>query len=243
MFKYLIFIFFMTSYVQAAQFVPVKIEDQLHESDAVIRGFYRYSVVKKLPGDRIVTNHYFELSEVAGVAQNEIFNLNAFEVYTPGGLYNGRRVEVSGTPHFKKDEEVVLLLSRTKYGWTIQNFALGKYNVVWEKRDRVLKSSVFPAHPILGHLDYQYFKSIVINQMGHTMVKPTPDNYIDKTAQGELPKLSRGVAAKRTPASVGQAEKKQEDNGYQLFWLAILLGFLGSWMTWYHRRSDNNEEY
>jgi hypothetical protein len=243
--KYLILLLFVSFSTQAAQFIPVKIETQLKESDAVIHGYYRYSMVKKLPGDRIVTSHFFELLEVAGVAQNEIFNLNAFEVYTPGGLYNGRRVEVSGIPKFHKNEEVILLLSKTRYGWTVQNFALGKYNIVWDQKVKVLKSSVFPMHPILGHLDFNYFKTVVINQLGQSLVKPTPDNYIDKSVTSEFVKSTKGVSHQRSPASVNRDElaNEREQSNYQLIWMAIFLGVLGSWMTWFHRRSDNNEEY
>lgn len=215
----------------AAQFVPVTMENQLLEADAVLHGIFQKSSSKKMPDNFIVTSHYFHLLEVAGINQNEIFNLDNFEVYTPGGTYNGRSVNVSGVPSFKKGEEVILLLKKNMYGWTIQNFALGKYNIEWVQDKKVLKSAVFPRHPRLGSISLDYFKSLVINELGQAMIKPSLDRYVDH-GKNSLDKNNR------QPASIKEKKKTAQSD---LMWLGLLLGLLGSIMTWYHQRQASEE--
>lgn len=232
---YMSLVFFLISFqLFGMQFVPIEMETQLSESDAVLHGVYQSSNVKKMPDNFIATSHYFHLLSIAGINQNEIYNIDHFEVYTPGGTYNGRNVQVSGSPTFNKGEEVVLLLKKNKYGWTVQNFALGKYTVTWDNNQKVIKSSVFPRHPRLGQMPLTYFSSLVIDQLGQALVKPSPDRYVHKENSNNKNSL-------RSPASVEEEVSSASQSQSDLIWLALLLGIMGSLMTWYHQRSTDEE--
>jgi hypothetical protein len=210
----------------ATQFIPIEINRQLDESDAVVVGKFIGSYSKVLPSQMVVTVNSFSLQEIAGIPVSEIPNVNNFEVYTPGGLWNGKRVSVSGVPHFKQGEESVLLLKKTLWGWTVQNFSLGKYSIVRKHGRRYLQSVIFPQHKLLGSIPWNYFHALVFESLKAELV-PISSRVKNVVVNRQEHNNSRG------PASITSTEEKEDkENSWGLIWLALVMALLGGGMTW-----------
>jgi len=162
-------ILFSISQLQAMNFVPIELEDQLKESDAVIVGRFLGNRFKKLPNDEIITIGSFKIKTQTGLKYSNLLNRNKFDVYYPGGEWQGIEYKVQGSPEFRLGEDSLLFLKKTGYGFKVQNLALSKYEISYRRDEISFHSVVFPDHPRLGQFGMMELNSLLRERFNETL--------------------------------------------------------------------------
>ncbi len=221
----------------ATSFVLASIDDQISQSDGIIRGTFQGESYKKNPYGEVVTEAYFKVTEQIGIANNRLLNPHFFRVLIPGGRWQGIVYDIRGTPKFKKGEKVVLLLKHHSFGFSLTNLSMSKFRI--ENRDGVnyLISDVFPNRPNVGIIEWKNFENAVKRNFGSGLIPSTGRKFvIDKKVENRgrfykkghkaidlhLNKQKDVILYGRKFASV---PKKDQDNG--ILWFIIILGALG----------------
>jgi hypothetical protein len=236
--RFLVCVFSLSSL--ATTFIPISIERQIKDSDAVIQGVYKTSFYKKLPNGMIVTQNEFSIEYSEGIKQSEMRNFKNFTVLSPGGTWQGETTKVQGAPRFKKEEQVVLFLKKSEQGYWIQNLSLGKYEVKKMGTKEIIVSSVFPYHPKMGQMKKDKFYNLVKQVKGKSM-QPFTINY-EKTRKNNVEEEYSYVPSKsRLPANLqnkGNLELSNKEvaqrkpsstpkDNLSIWWLIMLLSFMG----------------
>jgi hypothetical protein len=204
----------------ATVFVETSIEDRLEQASGVIKGNFVGKSYKKLPGGRVVTEATFQLTEVSGIAPNEIVNHNNFKVMYPGGVWQNRVYKIHGSPEFKKNEEVILVIKKDRFGYIRPDLGLSKFNIYQEDGKKVIKSAIFSGKKGIGKISYDDFEILVQKTYGSPLNKFLVDKYIDKGSHRE----SEG--GKRSPASNKNTSEKEDDD-IPVIWFVLGLGLMG----------------
>lgn len=225
----LLFCILLFSTASATQFIPIPIERQIDESDAVIHGVFRSKNYRKLDSGQVITQASFKLIGSVGLYPGEILNKNNFVVSFPGGVWQGLVYKIIGAPTFYKKEEVVLLLNKKNKGYVIKDIALGKYNIrKTVEEGTYLISSVFKDHSKLGKIKMDEFKLLLSDRFGTSLDKITSDRFVYRP---ENDKRKNG----RAPASSIE-EDSPASSSTTAFWVAILFGLIGGFSYLIHRR-------
>lgn len=214
---------FFVSNVFATTLVPLSLEGQLRDADAVVRGIYQGQESKKLSTGEIVTEGELVLSEYAGLNLSELYH-KRMKVYFPGGVYHNRVVRVDSAPTFTQGEEVVLLLQKKSFGYLVQGLALGKYRVVKEEQNKeVYVSEAFPNHHELGRTSSKKFNQLVQAQFGSPLQKLSFVQVKTNSVSSEMRE-----AHGRRPASFDtKMEQKNRDVMMSIFWIVGVFFGLG----------------
>jgi hypothetical protein len=229
--------FFVGQTLYAATYIPISFYKQAEESHGAIHAIYLGSVGKKLKNNEIVTEASFKVLKSTGLKHNEIKNKDSFKILYPGGVWEGIGSYVSGAPSFTPDEEVVLLVKKTKHGYIMNGLALGKYSFITaEDGKKYLSSSVFPEHKELGKVDYQEANSIFRTLYGETLTEVSTDKFVH-TNRNEA--RSRHHDRTRAPASVAVDEEESSGGRWGIFWLVMLFTAMGCVTTVTIRREKN----
>ena len=222
---YIILSFVLTNSLFGATFIPLPMEKQLEHSNSVIQGIYRSSTYKRLPNGDVVTLASFEIEKMSGMISSQIYSHQDFKVMMPGGEWDGLTYFVTGTPKFTPGERVVLLLADTDQGPVINNLALGKYSINLIDDKKILVSSVFPEHPLLGQVDYEQFDQLLTQRFGSGLVEYSVNNHVNTKVSANSADKSDVTGEGRTPASI--AEEKA--NSFSPLLLVLILGLLGAY--------------
>ncbi|MBT7608541.1 MAG: hypothetical protein HN576_02215 [Bacteriovoracaceae bacterium] len=220
LFSLLVLVFSLN--LKATTFIPLSVKQQLRDASGVIRGVYQGSTYKKMRGDRVITEASFKISTMSGLKNHEVINKNNFKVIFPGGKWQGVNYQISGSPTFKKNEEVVLLLTKTSNGFAVTNLALGKYTIKKEFGKEYLSSALFPNHKNLRSIPLAQFNSYVKDYFGSGMINIDPDKFVYKGISKERKQKTKG----RRPAST-EEEATETERENSIVWLVILFAFLG----------------
>ena len=230
----LFFCLFSIQNVNATQYVPVPLEIQVDEADAVVHGIFQGKTYKKLPSGQVVTQASFSLIESAGLYPGEVLNKNNFLVTYPGGVWQGLVYKVIGAPTFYAGEEVVLLLNKKERGYVIKDVSMGKYSVRRTLEDgEILSSSIFSDHPKLGKIKKTELDKLLKNRFGGSFLSTNSDSFVykkerkNRTAGREIASIRKGRDESETP-SISTTSTT--------FWIAILFGTLGGFRFFVNRR-------
>lgn len=220
-------LFFISNLAFATTFKPTSAERLVFESQAVVHAVFQGESYKMLPSGQVVTEGTFSVIRSAGLNPNEILNKNSFKVLYPGGMWHGIVYKVYGSPRFTAGEEVVLLLSKSAFGYSVHSLTAGKYKVVRERGDTPkLISSAFPNHDKFGELEFAKFNSILANRFGSGFDEGHSDKYIHTKQVVINPSNEyEEEAQRRKPAS---EEEKGPFNSNSTIWLAIIFGVMGA---------------
>lgn len=229
--KYLILltIAFLSFSSMGTTFVEMPVEDRLEEAVGAIRGVYTGKSYKKDPTGRVVTEASFRVDALSGISPNQIVNRNTFKVLLPGGQWNGMIYKISGTPDFSEGEEVVLILHKGDFGYTLGDLALSKFNIQQEEEGEVLISSVFADKDGIGKISVSEFDSLLENRFGgplhafnsNTFIHKVDDKKVAKSYNSShyRPSVNREIAS--------QNEKGSEDQSVPIIWFVFVLGIMG----------------
>jgi len=224
---------FIVDSVWAASFLPIDIVERMKNSDLSIRGIYQGKSYKKLPGGRVVTEHVFSVKQSAGASANEIINKNSFKVIAPGGVWNGLRYKVSGTPHFESGDDVVLMVSKGKYGLTFPDLAMSKFQVKRKLGREVLVSEVFSNRENVGKITYEDFKIMAHSFYGEEFKDFEADKFVYGKKAKKKPGVSRKLASVEKDNQEASSGKK-----FSFFWLTLVLSLLGAFWSRRHTKKD-----
>ncbi|MBI2521600.1 MAG: hypothetical protein HYV97_14385 [Bdellovibrio sp.] len=228
---------FIISPSNATTFLPTPLEQQLESVHAVIRGEYLGSISKRSPGGDVVTELSFKLKSQAGLLPREILNPNNFKVLVPGGTLDGIVYFVQGAPQFSMNEEAIIFLMKGPYGLHIYNLGLGKYSIVKEAGNMMIRSDIFPTHGELGNISFQQLDIQLNKRFGQSLKN------VQLSYSGEPTEVAP-VQLKRAPASRGSdgrtvASTEPESDGIGHAWILMLfLGILGIISTHLTRRRN-----
>lgn len=150
-----LFLFLMSTLIEAAVFVPVSLRKQIQESSAIAKGVIEGSTSKILNGS-IVTEYVLKTSQVAGLPASE----TEITFLQPGGVVGEKGSLVSGSVEFKAGEEVLVLLKNSQDKFWLQSLGLGKYIPFKDNNKTFYKSVIFPNHPELGKITEETLSSI-----------------------------------------------------------------------------------
>jgi hypothetical protein len=217
----LIILFLMPLNLTAATYIPLSLEHQLRDASGVIRAVYNGSQYKKGRQDRVITEASFRIKTMAGLKNHEVINKNSFKVIYPGGKWQGVTYQVTGSPTFEKDEEVILLITKTSAGFVPTNLALGKYKIKKEFGKEYISSVIFPNNNKLSSIPLSKFNNLISDNFGTTLENISPDKFVFKgKTKNTINK--RG----RKPANLEESEPTTKDQG-GIIWPIVLLAFLG----------------
>ncbi len=213
-------------------FIENPISSRLNIANGVIRGRYIGSTYKKNPVGRVVTEATFKVTAVSGIKPHEIINRNTFRVSYPGGEWNGMTYKVSGTPTFSEDEEVVLMVTKGKFGFILPDLALSKFEVKVVDGNEILVSGVFSEKEGIGKIALEDFNTLTKEKFGTPLVSFNTDKHIYVDEKQKRVAINTQVlndyegreSRKRKPASINQEEA---DDSIPIIWFVLALGFLG----------------
>ncbi|HEY3449313.1 MAG TPA: hypothetical protein VGK67_23355 [Myxococcales bacterium] len=113
--------------VWASVVLPTTVEALARRADLVVRGRAERSVAAASPDGKLI--HTLTTVRVASALKGEAGEV--VEVRTPGGTLGDITQVVHGAPSFSAGEEVVLFLHReSATRFTVENLALGKFEIV-----------------------------------------------------------------------------------------------------------------
>lgn len=217
----------MSGKARATVYIPTPLVDQVKDSYGVVRGIYQGQVFKKNSRGDIITEVSISLKETSGLKPGDIINKNNFKVTYPGGVWQGIRHKVTGSPKFNTSEEVVLLIHRGPNGFHLLNFGLGKYSLKREGGVVYLNSSIFPKNSKISGIKFEHFQEMVEGKFGQPLSEFRGEKFVYKPIK---PSPKRTRSGSRAPASLGEQleEEPNPSNNTAMFWLMIILSVLGS---------------
>ncbi|MDC1173794.1 hypothetical protein OAT67_00230 [Bacteriovoracaceae bacterium] len=218
-----VFLIFFALRSHAATFIPVKVTDQVRDSDLVISGVPIGKTFKKIPTGEVVTEYTFKLNEIVGIEHSKIVNRNNFKVLVPGGKWQGVSYKVSGVPTFKEGTNSIVLLRKGKFGYYLTNLAMSSFSKSTTKNDDRIFSEVFRTQKDVGNIKIKRFNEILISKWGSPLQKIEEDKFV-KVPHVKKSKGYNKDSRKRTPASFEHIEEKEKKSS---FWLLFFIAFSG----------------
>lgn len=205
-------------------YIPTPLSDQIKDSHGVIRGIYKGKDYKKNNLGEVITEVSFSLKETSGLKPGDIINKNNFKVTFAGGIWQGINHNFSGSPEFKENEEVVLLIYRGPNGFHLLNFGLGKYSVVKDGSALILHSNIFPSNSKISGIPLKTFQKMVSEKFGHPLSQNKGDKFV------YTPKNMNENKASRGPASMEETlpNENNQSRNKTMFWLMLILSGLGT---------------
>jgi hypothetical protein len=188
----------------ATTFSPIPLEYRIDDAKGVVQGRFLGQVYKKLPDGNVVTEVSIGLDKAVGFYANEILNRSEFKVILPGGVWNGHVYKVQGVPHFKKGEEVVLMITKGKFGFYLPNMAMSKFQVKRVRHDTTLVSEIFSEKEGVGRIELKDFESLLSRKFGKGLEKVDFDRVIYRRP------ISENLKKSRKPASI-ELDDENED--------------------------------
>ncbi len=227
LYKCLILCVILVSPLMAATFIPVPIVERLKYSDGLVGGTFYGGSVKKLPSGEVVTEYSFKVSSIAGISPNSIVNKDSFTVLVPGGAWNGNIHKISGTPTFRKGEEVILMVRKGPFGYIMPDLSFSKFSYKVIEGEEFLVSPIFPDKSGIGKVKLSELQVMSRDHFGTELVSFNVDKFIDRSDL-EAPEKKSIRSKKRAPASQDVDEKEER---LPFIWSILALGFLGFFST------------
>lgn len=252
----------------ATTFMPTPFPDKVEDAPSIVRGTAGNSTSDWSTGrdgvKRIYT--YTELSpkEVIKQGPGEPIPMNTIRIRELGGTKDGMGMEVSGTAHFNRGEDVVVMLGdRTSDGaFEVRGMMMGKFNIERDSKGREVLSGPgldesgtddFDAHGhgaggAKGQSDTVWtldrLRELVREQQQaqQKSAEPAPKTM---TSPGAAPLEGQGASALQpslgTSGSEGSSSARDGEQdgpgGQALLWGLGLLAVLGGFGLWMALRS------
>lgn len=213
-------------------YLPIPIERQILESDAVIEGKFVGELYKRLPSGDVVTQASFASIKSSGLLSSEVVNPSDFKVLYPGGKWNGIVYHVYGAPKFEIGKEYVLLIKKNDYGYFPSNLSLGQYDIESKNGEKYISSSVFKNHPTLGKINYSKFNELLRKNFGHDLSYERAEQsvYIEET-EGPIENELTRIPASNDNEKIGDVNTDRS----VIIWHAITLTVMGVIVSLYRK--------
>jgi hypothetical protein len=234
--------FLMLSMTWATSFHPVPIEQLIETSDAIVVADFLGSKSIVLEDGMIATESRFRLETEVGLAAFE-HGFRDILVYHPGGLVQGKALQVEGVPRFVIGEKNVLMLKALDDGrlW-VQGLAMGTFKMVRIGDQNLIINPIFPDDHRLSMIKFDTFQAKVDSIKKQALRAVDSDKYVlemEKTRKFVPNPDPRTAGKSRSVASVeAPRDNGREPNVMDSFWLITMLSTLGVLAAWRTRRSQ-----
>ncbi len=208
----------------ATTYTPQTVEQQLQDADAVIWGNYKDSAYRISKNGEVVTDLIFDISRSFGVKFTDAATNKNFKVTIPGGIWQGIKHHVPGVPHFQKEEEIILILSKNENGYELTNYGYSKFNIIKEDGQNYLISRM-GAMAGINKISTLKFDDLAYKYIER---KQSISYKIQEVSDESLNPNSESI--ERSPASIGKKNDSSEDK-MNLFWPFVLFAVLGIFAT------------
>ena len=230
MIRFLLLISITTS-AWTASFSVQPIEQQIKESDGLLEGNFLKKKSVTLENGTPATQMIFKMNKEVGL-QSDFYGMDEVIVHYPVGT------EVEGLPEFVSGERVVLFIRNIENRYWGLNLGFGTFKVINYGNEVMLVNSVFPQHPQVGQVSWDYFEKAVRRIKGsslkivQTLEYPLEPEGVAQAALGQDAARDPAAASevkKRIIASesAGELEHQEPQPSLPVFWLIMGLGFFG----------------
>lgn len=224
MFKSLILLYLI--FVNTAfgtTFVPISIKNMSKEATGVIYGRINSIHSEQLEDGMIATYVNIFPEKWTGVDKEEEF----FQVYSPGGKFEGKGLKVEGAPEYEVGEMVFVFVKYIDGKLWVNNLGLGKFSEKKIGRTKVLINQIFPSHPKWGQIPTKKLISILEKMREESFKTRFKDKFeIIREKKAKKVVSKRKISKRgRSIASVEEREEN-ESNGSSPIWPLLILAFL-----------------
>ena len=121
------FLFLVAACIATATQIPqISFEQVIHQSDQIVTGRVLRSWVAWGPSHEFLWTHY-EV-QVESVVKGQ--PATTVTISEPGGMLNGRAMDIAGAVHYEPGEHVMLFLNKTPVGYSrTVGWSQGKYRI------------------------------------------------------------------------------------------------------------------
>lgn len=226
MIRILCLLLFSTS-LHATTFRTQPIEQQIRESDGVFQGNFLRSKTVELENGSLATQMIFKMTKETGL-QSDFFGLDEVIIHYPGGSLGDRHVKVDGLPEFVPGEKVVLFIKNVENRYWGMNLGFGTFKVINYGNEVMLVNFIYPHHPQIGQVNYQYFERALKKIKGSSFKTVQTLQYPTAPQQLKPQRLPASERQNRTLASNSEQLDNEGDRPYfPMFWLIFFLGLTG----------------
>lgn len=233
----LIFIIIASVSVHATTFKIQPIEQQIREADGLFQGNFLKKEAIELEDGTLATQMFFKMNKEVGL-HSDFFGMDEVIVHYPGGKLDHKEVRIEGVPEFVPGEKVVLFIKSVNNRYWGMNLGFGSFRVINFGNEKVLVNYAFPHHPVVGQMSYSRFEKTVKSIKGsklkvvRTLNYPTnSEHVVQRIPASYIEGQNRTVASKSD-----QLDNQEDRPGFNVFWLIMVLGFVGGVFRLYHRR-------
>jgi len=120
------------------------------------------------------------------------------------------------------------------------NLGFGSFRVVNYGKDKMLVNYVFPHHPEVGQVTFEYFETAVKAVKGASLKVVHSMDYPTAPFQSGIQRLPAAVTEGQNRALASKSEQldNQEDQpNLSIFWLVVALGFTGGLFRMSNRKA------
>ena len=207
------------------------IEQQIKESDGLLEGNFLKKKSVTLENGTLATQMFFKMNKEVGL-QSDFYGMDEVIVHYPGGVKDG------GLPEIVSGERVVLFIRNIDNRYWGLNQGFGTFKVINYGKEVMLVNSVFPQHPQVGQVSWEYFEKAVRRIKGSSLkIVQTLDYPLAPDAEQALsqdpirePAEATAVEIKKriiASDSIVEIEQQEPRPNLPVFWLIVGLGFFG----------------
>ncbi len=190
--KTCILVFFFSLSIHATTFIPLPFEKQLESSDFLIEASLIDSESFKTVVGHVSTKYRFKIHKL--FSEKELA-LNEIELVLPGGSIGGITTRVDGSPTFKQEHSVFLLIKTIEGRHYLSNFTLGKYEKVEIDGESYFVNEVFPSLKNIGKISETDFFELIKKRWSDEAHRPKVET-VNFKKTGAPSSLSEKVARK-----------------------------------------------
>lgn len=231
----------LTTSAWTVTFTVQPIEQQIKESDGLLEGNFLKKRLVTLENGTQATQMIFKMNKEVGL-QSDFYGMDEVIVHYPSDP------KIQGLPEFVSGERVVLFIRNVDNRYWGFNLGFGTFKVINYGKEVMLVNSVFPQHPQVGQVSWDYFEKAVRRIKGsslkivQTLELPLEPDEQSGRALGQDSTREPAAAAlevKRNIASDSTLETPQQEPQPSLpvFWLVMGLGFFGGIFRLNNRRT------
>ena len=118
-------IFLQFKLVKATTYIPSYSKVLFTEIDGWVKGIVTDISYKRDSDKSIYTVLSLDLEEFSGISKSEIPNYKNFNIYFPGGKWQGVNLKYSGAPKFSIGDRYIFLLNKRKGGFYVSGLNAG----------------------------------------------------------------------------------------------------------------------
>lgn len=225
--------------IHATTFKIQPIEQQIREADGLFQGNFLKKQVIELDNGTLATQMIFKMNKEVGL-QSDFFGMDEVIVHYPGGKLGHKEVKIEGVPEFIPGEKVVLFIKSIDNRYWGMNLGFGSFRVINFGNEKILVNYAFPHHPQAGQLSFSQFEKTVKAIKGSKLKVVRTLDYPSSPGKKIAVRAPASYSGRqnRTVASKSDQLDNQEDRAaFNVFWLIMVLGFLGGLFRLRNRRA------